>query len=106
MGRLRFNHFDMDKVLANSTHLMASEGKEFDIEEDTSSNCDIKEKMARQRQILNARLGLDVAAQFGVDTSNLFSNEDLVIGSPSTESTENHGKIDGATRVIIKFYYV
>lgn len=34
IGRLRFEQFDMVKVLANSTHLMASEGKEFDLEED------------------------------------------------------------------------
>lgn len=37
VGRLRFEHFDMAKVLANSTHLMASEGKEFDVDEDSNS---------------------------------------------------------------------
>lgn len=57
---------------------MASEGKEFDLDED-SCCADIREKMAKQRQILNARLGLDVAAQIGIDTSNLFSNEDLIV---------------------------
>lgn len=36
IGRLRFEQFDIGKVLANSTHLMASEGKEFDIEEDST----------------------------------------------------------------------
>lgn len=36
IGRLRFSHFNMHTVLANSTHLMASEGKEFDMEEDLS----------------------------------------------------------------------
>lgn len=36
VGRLRFEHFDMAKVLANSTHLMASEGKEFDMDEDST----------------------------------------------------------------------
>lgn len=36
VGRLRFEQFDMQKVLANSTHLMASEGKEYDIEEDST----------------------------------------------------------------------
>jgi hypothetical protein len=33
-GRLKFQKFDMNKVLANSTHLMASEGKEYDVEEE------------------------------------------------------------------------
>lgn len=36
VGRLHFEQFDIGKVLANSTHLMASEGKEFDLEEDSS----------------------------------------------------------------------
>lgn len=36
VGRLRFKQFDIGKVLANSTHLMASEGKEFDLEEDST----------------------------------------------------------------------
>lgn len=34
VGRLRFEQFDMAKVLANSTHLMASEGKEYDFDEE------------------------------------------------------------------------
>jgi len=33
-GRLKFQQFDMNKVLANSTHLMGSEGKEYDADEE------------------------------------------------------------------------
>jgi hypothetical protein len=33
-GRLNFQKFDMSKVLASDTHLMASEGKEYDVEEE------------------------------------------------------------------------
>jgi hypothetical protein len=33
--------------------------------------------MARQRQLLNARLGLDVAVKIGIDMSEIFSTEDL-----------------------------
>lgn len=43
--------------------------------------------MAKQRQLLNARLGLDVAANFGVDTNALFTNEDL-IASPEKYYTD------------------
>lgn len=83
----------MEKVLANSTHLMASEGKEFDLEEDSSSSIDTKERMAKQRQLLNARLGFDVASKIGVDVSNLFSNDDLMmsdIKEIATGATENN----------------
>ena len=41
--------------------------------------------MARQRQLLNARLGLDMAAKMGIDVSDIVSNEDLIIpGTPDT----------------------
>lgn len=78
VGRLRFDQFDINKVLSNSTHLMGSEGKEYDIEEDSSLGIDVKEKLAKQRQMLNARLGLDIAANCGVDVTGLFTNEDLM----------------------------
>ena len=35
--------------------------------------------MARQRQVLNSRLGLDVAVKIGIDMSEIFSAEDLTI---------------------------
>ncbi|KRT80629.1 HEAT domain-containing protein, partial [Oryctes borbonicus] len=92
VGRLRFENFDIEAVLANSTHLMASEGKEYDIDEDSTLGIDIKERMAKQRQLLNARLGLDVAANIGIDVSGLFTAEDLTV--PSADVHENQTKID------------
>uniref|UniRef100_V5I7B1 TATA-binding protein-associated factor n=1 Tax=Anoplophora glabripennis TaxID=217634 RepID=V5I7B1_ANOGL len=106
VGRLRFEHFDMAKVLANSTHLMASEGKEFDLEEDSSLGIDNKERMAKQRQMLNARLGLDVAAKLGMDTSSLFSNEDLVANNGKPEISSNI--VDLRVRIVrelVQFFY-
>ncbi|KAI4456700.1 tata-binding protein-associated factor [Holotrichia oblita] len=79
VGRLRFENFEIETVLTNSTHLMASEGKEYDIEEDSTLGIDIKERMAKQRQLLNARLGLDVASKIGIDVSGLFTTEDLTV---------------------------
>jgi TATA-binding protein-associated factor len=43
------------------------------------SGIDVREKLARQRQLLNARLGLDVALRIGMDMSEIFSTEDLTI---------------------------
>ncbi|XP_057659908.1 TATA-binding protein-associated factor 172 isoform X3 [Diorhabda carinulata] len=90
IGRLRFSQFNIHTVLANSTHLMASEGKEFDSEEDAT--IDSKEKMARQRQQLNARLGLNIAAEMGIDTSNIFTNEDLIDNSDGKSDFQNQNK--------------
>lgn len=54
------------------------------------SGIDNKEKMAKQRQMLNARLGLDVAAKLGMDTSSLFSNDDLVTNNGKPENPSNN----------------
>jgi hypothetical protein len=43
------------------------------------SGIDVREKLARQRQLLNARLGLDVALRIGMDMTEIFSTEDLTI---------------------------
>lgn len=97
------DHFDMSKVLANSTHLMGSEGNEYDLEEDSALGIDLKERMAKQRQILNARLGLDVASKFGMNVSDIYTNEDLI---PATlEVPDATNKQDEVIRVVIVFLY-
>ncbi|KAI8436267.1 hypothetical protein MSG28_004314 [Choristoneura fumiferana] len=46
---------------------------------------DINERLARQRQQLNARLGLDAASKLGMDlTAALYTNEDLCPAKPTT----------------------
>ena len=59
------------------------------------SGIDIREKMARQRQVLNSRLGLDVAVKIGIDMSEIFSAEDLTI------SLDADGSRQDATRVSV-----
>ncbi|CAH2037027.1 unnamed protein product, partial [Iphiclides podalirius] len=77
-GRLRCESFDIERVLRHGAHLMGSEGHEYDLDEEALSAGDIKERLAKQRQQLNARLGLDVASKLGVDLTSVYSNEDLV----------------------------
>lgn len=69
----------MEQVLTKSTHLMGSEGKEYDLEEDSRALAlEGKERIAYQRQQLNMRLGLDFAAQIGLDMTGMLTNEDLI----------------------------
>lgn len=75
---------------------MASEGKEFDLEEDSSLGVDIKERLAKQRQLLNVRLGLDVASKVGIDISGIFTNEDL---------QQDNGRIDENNGRVIYYNY-
>lgn len=52
------------------------------------SGLDVKERLVKQRQLLNARLGLDVAAKIGLDTFALFTNEDLSMNTDKIEINE------------------
>ncbi|XP_060802750.1 TATA-binding protein-associated factor 172 [Amyelois transitella] len=88
-GRLRCDTFDLERVLQNGAHLMGSEGREYDNDEEALSPADMKEKLAKQRQQLNARLGLDVAAQLGVDLTTVYSNEDLCPSRAQPSKTES-----------------
>lgn len=59
---------------------------------------DQKEKLSKQRLLLNKRLGLDVAGGLGLAGDNLFSDEDLVArrnqtGSPKTAGQGQVGRI-------------
>ncbi|XP_048483011.1 TATA-binding protein-associated factor 172 isoform X2 [Plutella xylostella] len=76
-ARLRCETFDIERVLQNGAHLMGSEGHEYDLDEESLTAADTKERLAKQRQQLNARLGLDVASSLGVDLSGVYTNEDL-----------------------------
>lgn len=54
---------------------------------------DIKERLAKQRQLLNVRLGLDVASKVGIDISGIFSNEDLQHEQNNVKIEENNSRV-------------
>lgn len=87
-GRLRCETFDIERVLQHGAHLMGSEGHEYDMDEETLNAADSKERLAKQRQQLNARLGLDVAANLGVDISSMYTNEDLCPTKPAANTNK------------------
>ncbi|KAK6243614.1 hypothetical protein QUC31_010023 [Theobroma cacao] len=70
-----FRSFDINKVLEFGA-LMASGGQEYDIANDNSKNP--KERLARQKQNLKRRLGLDMCEQF-MDVSDMIRDEDLIV---------------------------
>lgn len=83
--RMRFELFDIHTVMKHGGDLLASEGKEFDLEDDPSG-ANSKESLLRQRQQLNHRLGLDAAEKIGLDTSEIFSASDLCSGGTENGS--------------------
>ncbi|XP_050224849.1 TATA-binding protein-associated factor BTAF1 isoform X2 [Mercurialis annua] len=70
-----FRSFDINKVLEFGA-LLASGGQEYDVANDNSKNP--KERLARQKQNLRRRLGLDVCEQF-MDVNEVIKDEDLIV---------------------------
>jgi len=86
---LKFESFNIHAVLSNRHYLTASEGKEFDNNEALMR--DPKEQLAFQREALNTKLGLDLAAKLGIDTGDIVSAEDLeVLPVPQSEDLKGN----------------
>ncbi|XP_048263211.1 TATA-binding protein-associated factor 172 isoform X2 [Bombus terrestris] len=70
--KLNLEDFDMEKILARSSYLTGSEGNEYDL---TATDGD-QMLLPNQKEKIAAKLGLHPQLM-GVDTSELFTNEDL-----------------------------
>ncbi|XP_029465800.1 TATA-binding protein-associated factor 172 [Rhinatrema bivittatum] len=77
VDRLSFGRFDISRLLKHGASLLGSAGAEFEIQDDKSGDIDPKERIARQRKLLQKKLGLDMGAAIGMDTEDLFNDEDL-----------------------------
>lgn len=75
--RLSFSRFDISRLLKHGASLLGSAGAEFEVPEDKSDEIDPKERIARQRKLLQKKLGLDMGAAIGMNTEDLFNDEDL-----------------------------
>ncbi|KAK7901214.1 hypothetical protein WMY93_017983 [Mugilogobius chulae] len=75
--RLSFLHFDISRLLKHGASLLGSAGAEFELQDDTTAEMDPKERLSRQRKLLQKKLGLDIGAAIGMDTEELFNDEDL-----------------------------
>ncbi|KAF7221295.1 TATA-binding protein-associated factor 172 [Nothobranchius furzeri] len=75
--RLNFHHFDISRLLKHGASLLGSAGAEFELQDDKTAEMDPKERLGRQRKLLQKKLGLDMGAAIGMDTEELFNDEDL-----------------------------
>ncbi|KAM2056088.1 hypothetical protein TB2_028253 [Malus domestica] len=69
------NSFDLKKVLEFGA-LFASGGQEYDVANDHMKSP--REKLARQKQTLRRRLGLDICERF-MDVNDMIKDEDLIL---------------------------
>ncbi|XP_052235352.1 TATA-binding protein-associated factor 172-like isoform X2 [Dreissena polymorpha] len=79
-GKLLLSTFDVQKVLENGTSLLGSEGAQF-AEDENLTGLDERERLVYHRQMLNRRLGLDMAGslKLGLD-QDLYTDDDLLTG--------------------------
>ncbi|XP_069395256.1 TATA-binding protein-associated factor 172 isoform X1 [Paralichthys olivaceus] len=113
--RLSFYHFDISRLLKHGASLLGSAGAEFELQDDKAGEMDPKERLARQRKLLQKKLGLDIGAAIGMDTEELFNDEDLdytcqasglkAHGSKATagSSSRNHLPIQAAELIDSEF---
>lgn len=74
--QLLFTQFNIDKVLSQGASLLGAEEKQYETEPLSMKD---KDQLSLQRQMLNKRLGLDMAGNLGIG-GDIFSDEDLVAG--------------------------
>ncbi|XP_043911576.1 TATA-binding protein-associated factor 172 [Protopterus annectens] len=77
MDRLSFDRFDIAQLLRHGASLLGSAGAEFELQDEKLGETDSKERIARQRKLLQKKLGLDMGAAIGMNTDDLFNDEDL-----------------------------
>ncbi|XP_075699358.1 TATA-binding protein-associated factor 172 isoform X2 [Rhinoderma darwinii] len=92
--RLSFERFDISKLLKHGASLLGSAGVEFEVPDD-KLDVDPKERIARQRKLLQRKLGLDMGAAIGMNTEELFNDEDLdylptntLVNKPTLQAAE------------------
>ncbi|XP_012515118.1 PREDICTED: TATA-binding protein-associated factor 172 [Propithecus coquereli] len=75
--RLNFDRFDICRLLQHGASLLGSAGAEFELQDEKSGEVDPKERIARQRKLLQKKLGLNMGEAIGMSTEELFNDEDL-----------------------------
>lgn len=84
LDRLSFDRFDISRLLKHGASLLGSAGAEFEIQHEKSGEIDHKERIAHQRKLLQKKLGLDMGAALGMNTEELFNDEDLIYNPSPT----------------------
>uniref|UniRef100_A0A182M311 TATA-binding protein-associated factor 172 n=1 Tax=Anopheles culicifacies TaxID=139723 RepID=A0A182M311_9DIPT len=93
--RLSFDNFDLDAVLFKGARLMGSEGTEFD-PLDENEIVDLREKLARQRALLNEKLGLTS----GINVEELVTLDDVRNNGSGTSDSRDHQTGAGGERLV------
>ncbi|XP_071815312.1 TATA-binding protein-associated factor 172-like [Apostichopus japonicus] len=98
--RLEFSKFNVAKVMENGTSLLGSAGTEY--EQDLDTGMDPKERLQTQKKMLQKRLGLGMAGALGMETNDLFNDDDLLVRKTSTEQKTQSNLLENTADLIAK----
>uniref|UniRef100_A0A8C5MZY2 B-TFIID TATA-box binding protein associated factor 1 n=1 Tax=Leptobrachium leishanense TaxID=445787 RepID=A0A8C5MZY2_9ANUR len=101
--RLNFDRFDISRLLKHGASLLGSAGEEFEIQDDKMGEIDPKERRARQKKLLQKKLGLDMGAAIGMNTEELFNDEDLDYIPTATLTNSNKPPLQAADIIDSEF---
>jgi hypothetical protein len=103
----RLEIFKLDFVLKNGAKLLSSDTHKYEIKESDlanptkipdSPNTDLKENIKKQRQLLVSKLGIDVGGAANLDTTHLFTDEDLLMSNTHTSNSSPQSKASPVTK--------
>ena len=87
--RFSFDKFNLEMILEKGARLMGSDGKEFDLAEETE-NVDRRQVLIKQRAMLNEKLGFSVAKNLGFNLDEMVTLEDMTpLHQPKSEKLIN-----------------
>ncbi|KAJ8037888.1 hypothetical protein HOLleu_18825 [Holothuria leucospilota] len=98
--RLEFAKFNVAKVLEHGASLLGSSGAEY--EQESETGMDPKERLQMQRKMLQKRLGLGMAGALGMETNDLFNDDDLLVKKTSGEEKSSYKTVANAAELIAK----
>lgn len=90
---LKLEKFNLSDLLASGASLLSSDTQKYDLKSaetvqvQVQETVQITEKIRQQRNLLNMKLGIDVAGAAKLDTSHIFSDYDLLASEAEIAQT-------------------
>ncbi|CAF0748348.1 unnamed protein product [Brachionus calyciflorus] len=88
----KLENFNLTSLLASGASLLSSDTQKYDLKTENnhlthSEKIQMNEKIKQQRNLLNLKLGIDVAGAAKLDTSHIFSDYDILASETEINQT-------------------
>ena len=79
LNNTKLDTFRLDLVLLKGPKLLSSDTQKYEVKEHDTNN--LSEKIKIQRKLLNSKLGIDIEGAANLDTTHLFTDEDILMAA-------------------------